>query len=402
MSGCFFSCSKTCQKTHYCVEEKNRAPHQNPAGPARKGRILMKLRLIKTVPIAFTAALLLALFSGCGGSSYSNTSASSAAAMARPAGAAQKTAAEDSAEVAMEPSETENGATGGALPPSLNLPDSAGRKIIWTVNMSLETLEFDSAISGLTAALQEAGGYIESSSVNGQSLEGHGGGRRYGSITARVPQGNLDSFLGAVSTVCNVVSTDRQSEDITLQYTDIETRKRSLEVEQERLLELLGEADNVDTIVALESRLSEIRYQLDGYSSSLRTYDSLVDYSTVYMDLREVLRVSEPVPRTLSERMRSGLSETGRDILDGSQDLLVWVVVNLPYLFIWAVIIGILVLILRRASRRHAAARAAFSSRPASAAPQNTAGQKTDPYPVNTHHPNPYQTPTEEKEEKQD
>ncbi|MCI8624286.1 MAG: DUF4349 domain-containing protein [Provencibacterium sp.] len=292
--------------------------------------------------LALAAALFLS--AGCGANSYSNTAAaSSSAAVARgvdmaPMAVSQETAAMDTA----------GGEAGGVLPPSLNLPDSAGRKIIWTVNMSLETLEFDSAIGGLTNSIQEAGGYIESSSVSGQSLEGYGGRRRHASITARVPQEKLEAFLGAVSAVCNVVSTDRQSEDVTLQYTDIETRKRSLEVEQERLLELLGEADSVDTIVALESRLSEIRYQLDSYTSSLRTYDSLVDYSTVHLNLSEVLRISEPVPQTLLERMRSGLANTGRNLVDGTQDLLVWVVVNFPYLLIWAAVIAVLAFVLRR------------------------------------------------------
>lgn len=357
----------------------------------------MKFRPIKTIPAILSASLLLVLFSSCGASGgYSNMSASSSSAAVRSSNqktaAVAEMAADAAAPAGCEEAESETGS--GSLPPSLDLPDSAGRKIIWTVNMSLETLEFDNTVSGLTAALQEAGGYIESSSVNGQSLEGHGSDRRYASITARVPQAKLDSFLSAVSSVCNVVSTDRQSEDITLQYTDIETRKRSLEVEQERLLELLGQAENIDTIVALESRLSEIRYQLDGYSSSLRTYDSLVDYSTVNMDLREVMRVSEPTPHTLTERMKSGLTDTGRNIVEGSGDLLVWLVVNLPYLLLWALVIGIFVLVLRFASRRHAAARAALASKMPPVSSQNTARPRKDPYPINPR--NPYQSPEEE------
>lgn len=347
----------------------------------------MKRRFLRAASTALTAALLLSLFAGCGaGSNTYNQSASSSAAKASASAAptAVNMSAADAVETPME--EGEAGTGGSALPPSLDLPDSAGRKIIWRVNMSLETLEFDNAVAGLTGAIQQAGGYIESSSVNGKSLEGHGSRRRYGSVTARIPQGQLDAFLSAVSAICNVVSTDRQSEDVTLQYTDIESRKRSLEIEQERLLELLGEAENIDTIVALESRLSEIRYQLDGYSSSLRTYDSLVDYSTVYMDISEVVRVSEPIPETLAERMGSGLRQTGRDISEGAQNLLVWLVVNLPYLLIWAILIAVLVLVLKKASRRRAAMRADWAvHRPASPS-QGSPAPKADPYAAN-----PYQ-----------
>lgn len=357
---------------------------------------MMRRRIFNAAPVMLTAALLLTLFAGCGAGSdaYNATAVSSSA--KQSAASTAPAAANMAADTAYAESEVmeDAGMGEGALPPSLDLPDSAGRKIIWRVNMSLETLEFDSAISGLTDAIQQAGGYIESSSVNGKSLEGYGSRRRYGSITARIPQGQLDSFLNAVSAVCNVVSTDRQSEDVTLQYTDIESRKRSLEVEQERLLELLGEAENIDTIVALESRLSEIRYQLDGYSSSLRTYDSLVDYSTVCMDLNEVVRVSEPAPETLTERMGSGLKQTGRDISEGAQDLLVWLVVNLPYLLIWAVIIVVLVLVLRKVSRRRAAMRAEWAARSPASPKQGAPAPKADPYAAN-----PYQTVYPEKTE---
>ena len=58
-------------------------------------------------------------------------------------------------------------------------------------------------------------------------------------------------------------------------------RKKSLEIEQERLWALLEKADSLDAVVALEARLSEIRYELESYTSQLRLYDNQVDYSTV-------------------------------------------------------------------------------------------------------------------------
>ena len=60
---------------------------------------------------------------------------------------------------------------------------------------------------------------------------------------------------------------------------------KELETEQQRLLELLETAESLDDILTIESRLTEVQYELDSKESQLRTYDNQIDYSTVYLDL---------------------------------------------------------------------------------------------------------------------
>lgn len=262
----------------------------------------------------------------------------------------------------MEAAETEAVADGSSMDVSLMMsgdelgsivdPADSNRKIIYYVDMSLETMEFDKSLLGLNEAVQKAGGYIESSSVSGTSIYDEGYGRRFASLVVRIPPDTLDSFIEAVNGICNVTNSSQSKEDVTTAYTDVETRKKTLEVEQERLLALLEQADSIETIVALESRLSEVRYQLESFSSQLRSYDERVDYSTVTLNLDEVRRISDPAPRTMGERIKIGFSDTLYSIRDGIQDITVWIIVNLPYLLIWAVILVVFVLFVRRTFRR--------------------------------------------------
>lgn len=307
----------------------------------------------------FCAVFMLFSLAGCsaGDKSY-NAAASSAA----PASADQKydsateEAAADTAEMgeADYAQSTANGESQGALggnsmmPPALNMPGTAGQKIIWRVNMYLETLTFDETLKNLTAEIGTMGGFIESSSTNGQSLFEQYEQMRYAQIVARVPQEKLDAFLSKVGEVCHVTSAERTSENITLRYSDIKARKKALEVEQERLFVLLEKADTMESIVALESRLSEIRYQLDEFSSSLRKYDNEVDFATVSMSLQEVKRVSDPVPVSLSQRVSTGFSTTLYNIKNGAVNLMVWLIVNLPYLLILAAVAVAALFVLRR------------------------------------------------------
>ena len=100
-----------------------------------------------------------------------------------------------------------------------------GRKLIRNITMQVETEEFDKMISGINAKLSEAGGYIEQSDISGTSLNYRGEPvPRYGNITARIPNDKLDRFVGAVSDSGNVTNKSESTQDVTLQYSDVESR----------------------------------------------------------------------------------------------------------------------------------------------------------------------------------
>ncbi len=86
-------------------------------------------------------------------------------------------------------------------------------------------------------------------------------------LTARIPAELSDQFVGQLGSLGTMVSQSESAEDITLRYTDTESRIASLKTEQERLLALLDKADSLDSIITLESRLTEVRYELENYQS---------------------------------------------------------------------------------------------------------------------------------------
>ena len=101
------------------------------------------------------------------------------------------------------------------------------RKLIRNVNMDLETREFDALTKSITDAVTAFGGYIQQSDVSGNSLNWSGDrSSRYSTITARIPSDKLDAFLTEVSSQGNVTYKNESVQDVTLQYTDITSRKK--------------------------------------------------------------------------------------------------------------------------------------------------------------------------------
>ena len=227
------------------------------------------------------------------------------------------------------------------------------RKLIRNVNMDLETREFDALTKSITDAVTAFGGYIQQSDVSGNSLNWSGDrSSRYSTITARIPSDKLDAFLTEVSGQGNVTYKNESVQDVTLQYTDITSRKKTLQMEQDRLWELLEKAESIDAVIALEARLSEVRYQLESIESQLRTLDNQIVYSTVYLSIQEVQVLTSTDPDTIPVRIQKGLSRSFNTLKISSVDFLVWFISSLPILAVFAVLVFIAIIILKKPLKR--------------------------------------------------
>ena len=160
-------------------------------------------------------------------------------------------------------------------------------KLILNANLTLETQDFDKASADIEKMAADAGGYLESSSLSGDA------GSRHASYVLRIPQEKFEAFYEQLGSSVHVVYSSRSSEDVTEQYTDIETRLATLTTKHERLLALLDQADKMEDIISLENALADCEYEIDSLTGSKRHYDDLVGFSTFYVDLKEVQDVLE-------------------------------------------------------------------------------------------------------------
>ncbi len=260
------------------------------------------------------------------------------------------------AEAPAEAEESGSGSSiGGTTSASTgNTTVQSNEKIIRTFFMDVETQEFDSLISRINSDIKRMGGYVESSEISGRSYS-YTNATRYGNIVARIPSDKVDGFVNSVGENANVVSKQESTENISLQYIETESKIETLRIEQERLYALLEKEDSLDDIIVLENRLSEIRYELQNHESQLRYYDNKVAYSTITLSIQEVEKLT-PVSEqkeTVGTRIKNGLGNTMYNLSEGFQNFLVWLIVNLPYLLIWAVIITILVIVTRRGIKKY-------------------------------------------------
>lgn len=327
----------------------------------------MSMKKSYGMKVLLSSVVMAMLLSGCGSSGVKRNDTAASYAVAEDTAAYDydggymlNNSAAAATEEAAEYEDVAEPAEGAAEVPNDAL---AGRKLIKTVNMNVETEQFDALVPNLQSQVTALGGYIEdmsSYSRNDNYSSDYIGTKylRYASMTVRIPQQNLDAFLNEVGEQSNIVSRSESVTDVTLQYVDLESHKKALTTEQSRLLELMEQAQSVEDIITIEGRLSEVRYQIESMESQLRTYDNQIDYSTVYLSIDEVERYTPTEEITTGERVRNGFMDSVRGAGRGIGNFAIWFVINLPYLTVWAVIIIIIVLIVRLVIKRTAKRRA--------------------------------------------
>lgn len=323
---------------------------------------------------AIMAALL--IMTGCGSETYS---ADSAASINQ---AVSSVATEESKDAFYSESaeyETTEGQDGTAT----SMLSDTSRKLIKTVNMTVETEEYDQLLGVLNQKISALGGYTESFSTNGNRSY------RYGNMTVRIPKNNLDAFLETIEGASNITYRQETVEDVTLDYVDVESRKKMLEKEQERLLELLEEAANLEDILTIEGRLTEVQYQLETRESQLRTYDNQIEYSTVYLDINEVARYTPQEEEGIWEQISRGFRENLEDVGEGILNFMITFITHIPNIIVFLILIGILALIVKaiiRIEKKHsdqkraqqsARMQAAMQQQQQNQAPVQNAGQQT-------------------------
>ena len=109
--------------------------------------------------------------------------------------------------------------------------------------------------------------------------------------------------------LCHVVRQEEDSDNISEQYYDTESRLVTQQTKLERLQTLLSQAETMEDIITIESAISETELEIEQLTGTLRQYDSLVDYSTVTISLEEVYRLSnvEEAPTSFCQPPGPGL-----------------------------------------------------------------------------------------------
>lgn len=222
-------------------------------------------------------------------------------------------------------------------------------KIIRTVSLSLGSGTFDQDLEALQTLCTDAGGWVSYSSVSGDAAQSS----RRASLTLRIPQEQLETFLQGAGSLGRVISQTETAQDVTATYQDTAARLATQQAKMERLQALMSETASLSELLELESAIADTQYTLDSLQSQLNDTDNQVSYATVDVSLREETSADAISSREvgLGERLMAGLQTGWETFWNFCKDMLVFLSAALPYLATVAVVAILLRIIYR--NKRH-------------------------------------------------
>lgn len=286
---------------------------------------------MKKTVLVFLSAVLLGLLSGCAANDAFNGVAN---------------------EKSMDFYDSEVGITASG---SYELSDSVttDRKLIRTVELRVETETYDDLIGDIEAQTALVGGYLESINADMRYYSTS----RYATLIIRVPADRLDGLVNTLGELSNVVYRSENQQDITTTYVDTQSHRDALKIEQERLLALLEQAESLTDVLEIESRLTDVRYELESIESQLRLYDNQVDYATVTLYVEEVSVLTDTQEKGFWQKIGGGFLNSLEGVWTGAKAVFSTAIIALPYLFVLAVFAAIVLLIVRLCIKKQRKAR---------------------------------------------
>lgn len=213
--------------------------------------------------------------------------------------------------------------------------------LLRSASIDLETLSFDTDMDRVKALLEGAGGWVEYQSTYGEPLADNPESGRYAYMRLRVPEAALDGMIADLHGIGVVKSMESTAEDVTDSYYDVQGRLAMYTAQRDRMTELLAKAEDMTDIIEIEGRLSELQYTIESLQGRLNNWDARAQNAMMSVTLTEVAREGEYVRLSLGQRIREGLDQSLLALRAFLADVVVFLVIAVPYLLPLLIIVAV-------------------------------------------------------------
>lgn len=220
------------------------------------------------------------------------------------------------------------------------------QKLIYRGSLEIETTSYNKSVSDLEKLVDNNKGFIESNEE--ESLEYDDYSRR-ANMVIRIPSKSFDNFMNSVGDIGHVRSNSMDIENITREYNDVSTQIASLEIQKDRLLAMYDNAQDIDDMISIESRLSEVQSDLARINTQKRTYDINTNLSTIEIKLVEVGKIEDN--RYLS-RLKNAFYDSFNIVKNLFDEASIFVVTYLPLSLIIICIVMLCIKIVKHYTKK--------------------------------------------------
>lgn len=231
------------------------------------------------------------------------------------------------------------------------------RKIIKNASLNIEIEDYDKVFDEIIKFVKSQNGYIENSQTGYKvfNREEKEQNLKQGYLEIRIPQDVFMDTFNFLKDLGVVHSENIAENDITVQYFDRDNYVKNMMIQEERLREILKQANNVQEILMVENELRRIRTEIDGNTKVLKGWDNQVSMSTISTNLTEVQNIELSIKfddDSIWTRGKKGFIRTVNRIIEIFEYFVVKVITILPILLAIFIFLSIGYIVRRKHKNR--------------------------------------------------
>lgn len=163
------------------------------------------------------------------------------------------------------------------------------RMVIYNADMRIAVEDPTAVLDAIIAMAEDSGGFVVYSNIY-QSSTSSGRMVPYGNVTVRVPAGQLDSIMGAIKGLTpdpseDVLSENVSGQDVTSEYTDLESQLRNLEAAEQALVEIMENAKNTEDVLNVFDELTYYRGQIETVKGRMQYLSESAAMSAISVEI---------------------------------------------------------------------------------------------------------------------
>lgn len=227
------------------------------------------------------------------------------------------------------------------------------RMVIYNADMRISVEDPEVTMQTIIKIAEDAGGFVVYSNLYKTITDR--GSLPQANVMVRVPAERLNSIMEEIRGLTpnpkdDVLSENVSGQDVTSEYTDLESRLRNLEAAEQALVELMDQAKDPQDVLDVFSELTYYRGEIEIVKGRMRFLEESSSLSALSVDI-VAKRSLQPIeiigwePKGTAKQAIEALIDAGQFLVDA----LIWFgIFCLPFLIPLGVVVFFLVRIIRK------------------------------------------------------
>jgi len=227
-----------------------------------------------------------------------------------------------------------------------------GRKAIKTATVQMEVDSYQTTYETIKSMLGN-NGYIEESNI--WKTPTYVNGEKYlltnGSLRIRIKADVFLGFTEGLSAIGTVLQSSTNEDDISDMYYDTEARLELKRNEKERLEEYADSIEDAEVYFQVQSRITEVVYDIESLQGTLKKWDSKVEYSTINITINE----KNPEEESAFPEQKGFFGKIWENLKDGVSflgNVVIFLAGALPVLLLMGAIVIVIILIIKKVTKK--------------------------------------------------